>query len=92
MREGRTRNSIIKGLLCKVASLIRGVQDLVVEDREVQGKTESDWVGWGQVALGDLSGTLVSQKRLIGRLLALVTKSKLGEVTVVVTLPVGPRG
>jgi len=43
-----------------MTSLIRRVQDFVVEDREVQGKTETDWVSWGKVGLGDFGSVLVS--------------------------------
>ena len=71
-----------------MASLVWGVEDLVVEDGEVEGKTKADWVGWGQLGLSDLSGSLVSLKGLVGRGLALVASSELGKVTVVVTLPV----
>ena len=71
-----------------MASLVWGVKDLVVEDREVQGKTQSDWVGWGKVGLGNLGGSLVSLKRLVCGRLALVTNGELGEVAVVVALPI----
>jgi hypothetical protein len=81
-------NGVVEGGLGEVASLVGRVQNLVVEDREVQSKSETDGVGRGEVSLGDLSGVLVSLERLVGGGLALVTKSELGEVTVVVTLPV----
>ena len=83
-----TSDSIVEGLLGEVASLIRRVQDLVVEDREVEGKTQADRVGRGQLSLSDLSGSLVGLKGLIGRVLATVANGELGEVAVVVTLPV----
>ena len=83
----RTGNSIVKSLLGQLASLIGGVRDLVVEHGEVQGKTKADRVGRGQAAGGDLSGSLVSLERLVGRGLALITNGELGEVAVVVTLP-----
>lgn len=69
-----------------MASLVGGVQDFVVEDGEVQGKTETDGVGRGEVSLGDLGGSLVSLERVIGGTLAAVTDGELGKVTVVVTL------
>jgi len=81
-------NGVVEGGLGEVASLVGRVQDLVVEDREVQSESETDGVGRGEVSLGNLGGVLVSLERLVGRGLALVTKSELGEVTVVVTLPV----
>jgi aldehyde:ferredoxin oxidoreductase len=34
-------------LLGEVACTIRGVEDFVVEHREVEGKTKADWVHWG---------------------------------------------
>ena len=82
-----TSNRIVESLLGKMASLIRGVEDLVVEDGEVEGKTQTDGVGGGQVGLRDLACVLVGLQRLVGRGLTLVTKSELGEVAVVVTLP-----
>jgi len=81
-------NGVVKGSLGEVAGLVGGVQNLVVEDGEVQSKTEADGVGRGKVSLGNLGGVLVSLEGLVGGGLALVTKSELGEVTVVVTLPV----
>jgi len=71
-----------------VAGLVGRVEDLVVKDGEVERKTKTDWVGWSQLGLSDLGGSLVSLKGLIGGGLALVTSGELGKVTVVVTLPV----
>ena len=82
-----TSNSVVKSLLGKVACLVRGVQDLVVEDGEVQGKAKADWVGGRQVSLSNLGSVLVSLKGLVGRLLSLVTNGELSEVAVVITLP-----
>ena len=53
-----TGNSIIECLLGKVACLIGGVQDLVVEDGEIEGETETDGVGWGELSLGDVGRSL----------------------------------
>lgn len=83
----RTSNGIIESLLGKVASLVWRVEDLVVEDGEVQGKAETDWVSWCKIALGNLGGGLVSLEGLVGGLLALVADGELSEVAVVVTLP-----
>ena len=83
-----TGNGIIKGLLGKVASLVGSIEDLVVEDREVEGEAETDGVGRGKLRLGNLGGGLVGVKRLVGRVLARVADGELGEVAVVVTLPV----
>lgn len=82
-----TSNGIVEGLLGEVASLIGRVQDLVVEDREVEGETQADRVSRGQLGLSDLGGSLVGLEGLVGRVLAAVAKGELGEVTVVVTLP-----
>ena len=71
-----------------MASLVRRVEDLVVENGEVEGKSEADGVGGGQAGGGNLGGGLVSLEGLVGRLLALVTNGKLGKVAVVVALPV----
>jgi hypothetical protein len=70
-----------------LASLVGRVEDLVVENGEVQGKTEADGVGRSKVGGSDVSGSLVSLERLVGGGLALVTNGELGEVAVVVALP-----
>lgn len=84
----RTGNGIIKGLLGKVAGLIGGVEDLIVEDREVQGKTKTDWVSGGKIGLSNLSGVLVGLERLVRRLLSLVANGELSKVAVVIALPI----
>lgn len=83
----RTGNGIIESLLGKVASLVGGVQDLVVEDGKVQGETEADRVSRGELGLGNLGGSLVSLEGLVGRVLAAIANGELGKVAVVVTLP-----
>lgn len=70
-----------------MTSLIRGVQDFVVKYGEIQGQSETDGVGWGKVSLRDFSCVLVGLQGLIGGLLALVTESELGQVTMVIALP-----
>lgn len=72
-----------------MASLVRRVEDLVVEDREVQGQPETDGVGGSKLGLSDLGGALVGLERRIGSRLATVANGELGQVTVVVTLPAG---
>jgi hypothetical protein len=84
-----TGNGLVEGGLGHLAGLVGRVQDLVVEDREVQGKTKTDGVGRGELSGGNLGGRLVSLEGLVGGGLALVAHGELGEVTVVVTLPVG---
>ena len=81
-------NRIVESLLGKVASLVGRVEDLVVEDREVEGKAKSDWMSRSKVGLSDLSGGLVCFKRLVGGLLSLLGSGEFGKVTVIITLPV----
>lgn len=83
-----TGNGIIKGLLGKMASLVGGVEDLVVKDGEVEGQAEADGVGRRKIGRSNIGRSLVSLERLVGRGFALVSKSELGEVAVVVSLPV----
>jgi hypothetical protein len=91
-----------------VAGTVWGVEDLVVEDGEVQGKTQANGVSGGKIGLGNIGGILSytisgfflqiqklhGSNYLVGlvgsgsRLLALGAGSELGEVAVVVTLPV----
>jgi hypothetical protein len=87
-QSARTGNGIVEGLLGEVASTVRGVQNLIVEDGEVQGETQADGVGGRKLSLGDIGGSLVSLEGLIGRVLAAVANGELSQVTVVVTLPV----
>jgi hypothetical protein len=82
-----TGNSIVESLLGQVASLVGGIEDLVVENGEVKGKSEADRVRGRQLGLGNLGGSLVRLERLVGGVLALVANGELGEITVVVTLP-----
>ena len=71
-----------------MASLVRRVKDLVVEDREVQSQSETDRVGRSKLRLSDFSGALVGLKRIIGSRLATVANGELSKVTVVITFPV----
>lgn len=89
LAEGvKLRNGIIESLFSEVASLVRRVEYLVVEDREVEGETKADRVGGRKIGLSDLGGSFVGLKRLVGRFLSLVGRGELGEVAVVVALPV----
>ncbi len=49
---------VVEGLLGQVAGAVGRVEDLVVEDREVEGQTQADGVGGGQLGLGDIGGAL----------------------------------
>ena len=75
-----------------MASLVGRVEDLVVEHREVEGQTKADWVRWSELSTSDLGCSLVCLKGLVRGLLALIGRSKLGEVAVVVALPVEELG
>ena len=52
-------NSVIERLLGKVASTVRRIQDLVVENGEVEGETKTDGVGRGEISLGNIGGVLI---------------------------------
>ena len=41
-----------------MARAVGRVQDLVVEDREVEGETQADGVGGGELGLGNVGGVL----------------------------------
>lgn len=71
-----------------MASLVGRIENLVVEDGEVKGKTKADRVRRSKVGLSNLGGSLVSLERFIGRGLALIANSKFSEVAVVVAFPV----
>ena len=55
----------IADLLGKLAGLVGGVEDLVVEDGEVEGETQSDGVGWLHLTFADLKGVLVGLLRVV---------------------------
>ena len=51
-------DGIIECLLSQMACAIWRVQDLVVEDREIEGKTQTDRVSWSKLGLCDISSIL----------------------------------
>ena len=51
-------NGVVEGLLGEVAGTVRRVEDLVVEDGEVKGKTETDGVSGSELGLGNVGGVL----------------------------------
>lgn len=59
----------------------------LLEDGEVERKTQSDRVSRRELGNGNVRSSLVSLERLVGRVFSLVTGSKLGEVSVVVSHP-----
>ncbi len=74
-----------------MARLIRRIEDLVVEDGEIQGKTKTDGMRGSKVSLSDFGGILVGLKRFVGRSLAFVAKSEFGQIAVVVSFPKSKR-
>ena len=64
------------------------VTHLVVEDGEVKGETESDGVRWLQLLHGDVAGSLVGDQTVLRCVLALLTRRELGQIPLVVALPV----
>ena len=83
-----TSNGVVKSLLGKVAGLVRRVENLVVEDREIQGETKTDGVSWCKLGGRDFGCCLVCLQRLVGGFFALIAQSEFGKVAVVVALPV----
>ena len=71
-----------------MASLIRCIENLIVEYGEVEGQAKTDWVSWSQIGMSNFSGSFISLKGLVGRSLALVANGELSQVTVIITLPV----
>merc|ERR1719443_1344959 len=55
----KLRNRLLEGLACHLASFIRLVEHLVLEDREVERKAETDWMRDRQIFLGDLLGSFI---------------------------------
>lgn len=51
-------NSIVKSLLSQVASSVRRVQNLVVENGEIEGKTKTDGMGRGELGLCNIRSIL----------------------------------
>ena len=84
----RTSNSLIERCLGHLAGLVGRVEDLVVEHGEVESKAETDWMRGCEIGGGDFGSGLVRFKRLVCGLLALVGHGKLGEVAVIIALPI----
>ena len=54
-----TSNSIVKRLLGKMAGLIGRVEDLVVENREIQCKTKTNWMSRSKIRSSNLGSSFV---------------------------------
>lgn len=74
-----------------MAGTVGRVENFVVEDGEVECQTEANGVGRGQLSDGDVRSGLVSFEGLVRGVLSLVAGSELGEVSVVISLPVNRR-
>ena len=85
---GLTGNSLVEGSLGHLASLVGRVEDLVVKHGEVEREAETNGVRGREVGAGDFGRGLVRLQGLVGGVLALVGHGELGQVAVVVTLPV----
>jgi len=91
-KQGREDRSGSRGLRARDG--LRGrtrVEDLVVEDREVEGQAEADGVRRRELGDSDVRGGLVGLERLVGRVGPLVAGGELGEVPVVVSHPAVAR-
>ena len=55
----------IADLLGKLAGLVGGVEDLVVEDGEVERQSQPDGVSWLHLPFADLKGVLVGLLRVV---------------------------
>lgn len=71
-----------------MASLIGGVENLIVEDREVESETKTDGMRRCKIGGRNLSGSLVCLQRLVRRRLAFIANCEFSEVAVIVSLPV----
>jgi len=55
LRKGvKLGDGVIESLLGEMASPVRRVQDLVIEDGEVEGETETDGVSWSELGLSNV--------------------------------------
>jgi hypothetical protein len=69
-----------------MACLVWRSLDLIVEHREVEGKTKADGVGGLKLRLANVKGSLVGILGAADRLVALITRGNLGKVAEVVSL------
>lgn len=66
--------------LGQVACALGGVEDLVVEDGEVEREAEADWVGRGQILVGQLGSRLVRVEGVGRTCLAVFRGLELGKI------------
>lgn len=71
-----------------VCSPVRGVENFVVEHREVERKAESDWVSGRELCMSYVTRCFVCLQAVLSRLFPVIAGGKLGLVSVIITLPV----
>ena len=79
---------VVEGALCQLTGAVGWVEDLVVEDREVECKSESNRVSWSKIGQGHITGCLVGHQTALGNWFALIASCKLGQISVIIALPV----
>jgi hypothetical protein len=70
-----------------MACAIGTIQNLIIEDREVEGKSKTARVCWRQFSDSNIGGGLVSIEGLVGRVFPLAACGKVSQVEVVTTYP-----
>ena len=66
---------------------VGAVENFIVEDREIEGKTEAYRVCRWKLSDSHIRGSLVGLKRLVCAVFALIASGKFGQVTVIITHP-----
>jgi len=73
---------LLEGLVCKFAGSFVVLHDLIVENGEVEGKTELDWVAWWE---NNLVGLIVSLESFLFNSFKLVLLGIFGDVAIVIS-------
>ena len=81
---------VIECTLCQLASSVRSVEDLKVEHREVESETEAYRVRWRQLRCCHITSCLVCNQAALRSGLAIITSSKLSQISVIISLPTFP--
>ena len=74
----------IADLLGKLAGLVGGVEDLVVEDGEVERQTEADGMRRLHLGFRNFKGLLISLLRIVQHGCSAVSYSNFGKVPVII--------
>ena len=78
-------NGIIKGLFGQLTGFAWVVLNLIVEDRVVEGKTESNWVGCFKVFLSFFSGRFVSFMGIISSFIMFSSRGVFRDVSIIIS-------